>query len=47
MHIIPLTGAYNKKSITVAQALENITKYPMATVAAQDVNSAISSRLFG
>lgn len=47
MHIIPLTSAYNKKSITVAQALEKITKYPMATVAAQDVNSAISSRLFG
>lgn len=47
VHIIPLTSAYNKKSITVAQAIENITKYPMATVAAQDVNSAISSRLYG
>jgi len=47
VHIIPLTSANNKKSITVSQALEQITKYPTATIAAQDVNSAISSRLHG
>jgi len=47
VHIIPLTSANHKKSITVSQALEQITKYPTATIAAQDVNSAISSRLHG
>jgi len=47
VHIIPLTSANNKKSITVSQALEQITKYPIATVASQDVNAAISSRVHG
>jgi len=47
VHIIPLTSAYSKKSITVSQALEQIIKFPTATIAAQDVNSAISSRLHG
>lgn len=47
VHIIPLTSSKDKKSITVSQALEQITKYPIATVATQDVNAAISSRLHG
>lgn len=47
VHIIPLASTGNKKSITVAQALEQIIKFPTATVATQDVNSAISSRLHG
>lgn len=47
VHIIPLTSVNSRKSITVLQALEQITKYPTATIASQDVNSAISSRLHG
>ncbi|KAE9544558.1 hypothetical protein AGLY_000099 [Aphis glycines] len=47
VHIIPLVSANSRKSITVSQALEQITKYPTATVASPEVNSAISSRLHG
>ncbi|XP_060881432.1 protein ecdysoneless [Metopolophium dirhodum] len=47
VHIIPLVSANSKKSITVSQALEQITKYPTATIATQEVNSAISLRLHG
>lgn len=46
VHIIPLTNSC-KKSITIAQALEQITRFPTATIATQEVNSAISSRLHG
>lgn len=45
LHIIPLSSANKKKTITVSQALEQIIKYPTVTIAAQDINSAISSRL--
>lgn len=47
VHIIPLISVNSRKSITVSQALEQITKFPTATIATQEVNSAISSRLHG
>lgn len=46
VHIIPLCSA-NRKKITVSQALEQIAKYSSATIAPQDVNSSISSRIHG
>ncbi|XP_025409951.1 protein ecdysoneless isoform X2 [Sipha flava] len=47
IHIIPLTSINSKKSITISQALEQIIKYPTATIATEEVNDAISSRLHG
>ncbi|XP_050532620.1 protein ecdysoneless [Daktulosphaira vitifoliae] len=46
VHIIPLSNE-NKKSIAVIQALEQISRYPTATIANSEVNSSISSRIHG